>query len=174
MPLAVRQTACLSLLLLALLSFGSRAATAQTAIFDPAANYRILTFYGRDTEIDLSDYLASGVTGATFSLNSCDASRGDYYATVAVSGGKLKLTSNSLGHIHGTHTERETVCTVTGTVGGDADDRNFSLYTAASRTPPPLRGIELARARSDALDVRFLAPVGSTYAHLEWAKNGGG
>ena len=51
---------------------------------------RTLTRYGSDTEITLSDYLDSGVSGVTFAFSSCDASRADYYDSVAVDNGKLK------------------------------------------------------------------------------------
>ena len=46
----------------------------KSTVFAEDANYRILTRYGSPTEIVLSDYLADGVTGITFTLW-----REDYY-----------------------------------------------------------------------------------------------
>ena len=108
----------------------------STSVFDADAAYRILTRYGSATEIDLSDFLSVGTSGITFALKSCDTSRSDYYDSVAVEDGKLLLTSNSLGHVHGPNTESETVCVVTGTGESGSEDREFRLYTV----PTGLRG----------------------------------
>ena len=51
----------------------------KSTVFATVASYRILTRYGATTEIVLSDYLADGVTGITFTLSSCDGWREDYY-----------------------------------------------------------------------------------------------
>ena len=64
------------------------------------SNYRILTFYGRTTEIELADYLTPGETGVEFTLTSCDASRSDYYNAVRIVSGKLVVESNTVGHVH--------------------------------------------------------------------------
>ena len=53
-------------------------ATPATQIFDAGAGYNVLTRYGSTTEIELSDYLAAGATGITFTLTSCESSRADY------------------------------------------------------------------------------------------------
>ena len=123
-------------------------AWAQTDIFDPDAEHRILTFYGAATDIVLADYLANGVSGVTFSLESCSASRSDYYQAAAVASGKLTLTSNSLGHVHGPNTESETVCTVTGALGADSESQEFELYTVSDRTPTALAELGLEQARA--------------------------
>ena len=111
------------------------------AVFTPDADYRILTIYGVNTNIDLAEYQAEGVT-ATFVLKSCDTSRADYYSTASVTDGKLKLTSNTLGHVHGSNTQSETVCTVTGTAGSDTEDGVFRLYTVSDRSASSIRRTE--------------------------------
>ena len=67
------------------------------SIFDSDAEYTILTSYGSMTQIDISEYLAKGMTGITLSLRSCDDSSGDYYDSATVQGGKLVLQTNTLG-----------------------------------------------------------------------------
>ena len=145
-------------------------------LFDAEATYRILTLYGRNTDIALSDYLADGVTGVTFALKSCDDSRDDYYDSATVADGRLSLTSNTLGHIHGDNTQTETVCTVTGTSVDGSQDQTFELYTVSARTPAPLvpGDLTLSEARTDALDVQIPVTEGSTnYVRLAWRKDGG-
>ena len=56
----------------------------KSTVFAEDANYRILTRYGSPTEIVLTDYLADGVSGITFTLNSCDEWRRDYYNSAIV------------------------------------------------------------------------------------------
>ena len=141
-------------------------------VFIPDADYRILTIYGVNTDIDLADYLAEGVT-ATFALKSCDTSRADYYSTASVTDGKLKLTSNTLGHVHGSNTQNETVCTVTGTAGSDSEDGVFHLYTVSDRTPPQLGALSLSGARTDAVDIQTTGVPASSYVRLGWRKSGG-
>ena len=99
----------------------------KSTVFAADASYRILTRYGATTEIVLSDYLADGVTGITFTLSSCDEGRGDYYNSAVVEDERLVLESNTLGHIHGSNTQPETVCTITGTGGGRNQDQEFRL-----------------------------------------------
>ncbi len=147
-------------------------AWAQTDIFDPDADYRILTFYGAATDIVLADYLANGVSGVTFSLQSCDASRSNYYPTAAVAGGKLTLTSNTLGHVHGPSTESETVCTVTGALGDDSESQQFELYTVSDRTPNSLADLSLEQARAAEVDIRITTRSSSGYVRLGWRKAG--
>ena len=143
-------------------------------VFTPDADYRILTIYGVNTSIELADYQAEGVT-ATFVLKSCDTSRADYYSTANVTDGKLKLTSNTLGHVHGsnTNTESETVCTVTGTAGSDTEDGVFSLYTVSDRAPHQLDALSLSEARPDAVDIQITGVPDSSYVRLGWRKSGG-
>ena len=105
--------------------------------FRSDAEYSILTRYGNDTEVALADFLADGITGVTFSIVSCDEARSDFYRSVVVEAGKLKLESNTLGRVHGSNTQTETVCTVSAT-GSDGDqNQEFSLYTVSDRTPLP-------------------------------------
>ena len=143
-------------------------------LFDSEVSYRILTFYGRDTEIALSDYLADGVTGVTFSLISCDGSWTDYHNSVTVENGNLLLTSNTLGHINGANTQTETVCTVTGAGSSVTQDQEFMLYTVSDRKPQPLvaGALSLVAARADALDVQVAVPEGPQYVRISWRKAG--
>ena len=148
----------------------------STFIFDADAAYRILTIYGSTTEIDLSDFLPVGTSGITFALKSCDTSRSDYYDSVAVEDGKLLLTSNSLGHVHGPNTESETVCVVTGTGESGSEDREFRLYTVSDRTPGALSSgaLSFVEARATEIDVRVNAPGAfSGYLRVGWRKTGG-
>ncbi len=148
-----------------------------TPVFDAGAEYRILTRYGSPTEIELADYLAAGVTGITFSLKSCDGSRADYYDSATVASGRLELTSNTLGHVHGTNTRTETVCTVTGTrTDTTAEDREFSFYTVSDRVPPGLQPDDLAATgvRATAVDVRIdTSGSASKAVRLAWRESGG-
>ena len=147
----------------------------EARVFDAGASYRILTQYGSTTEIVLSDHLAEGVTGIRFTLKSCESSRGDYYDSATVENGKLILTSNTLGHIHGKNTRGETVCTVTGSGENGSADQEFRLYTVSDRTPPPLLAgdLSLVEARPGELDIRVSVPEGSlNYVRLAWGKAG--
>ncbi len=140
-------------------------------VFTPDADYRILTIYGVNTSIELADYQAEGVT-ATFVLKSCDTSRADYYSTASVTDGKLKLTSNTLGHVHGLNPQNETVCTVTGTAGSDTEDGVFRLYTVSDRAPHQLDALSLSEARPDAVDIQITGVPDSSYVRLGWRKSG--
>ena len=148
----------------------------KSTVFAEDANYRILTRYGSPTEIVLSDYLADGVTGITFTLSSCDGWRDYYYDSAIVEDERLVLESNTLGHIHGSNTQTETVCTVTGTGGGRNQDQEFRLYTVSDRTPLPLSpgALSLVEARLDEVDIRISAPQGAQeYLRLGWREIGG-
>ena len=138
-------------------------ATRATQIFDAGTGYNVLTRYGSTTEIELSDYLAAGATGITFTLTSCESSRADYYDSAAVENGKLILTSNTLGHVHGQNTESETVCTITGTGENLREDHEFRLYTVSGRTPPALLSgaLSLVTARPNEVDIRISVPSNS-------------
>ena len=144
-------------------------------IFDPEASYRILTRYGSASEIVLADYLAEGVTGVRYMLKSCDDSRGDYYNSASVARGILVLASNTLGHVHGTNTQEETVCTVTGTIESGSEDREYRLYTVSDRTPQglPPGTLTLVEARTDEVDIRISVPQASLgYVRIGWGKTG--
>ena len=148
----------------------------DATLFDPGASYRILTAYHGSTAIELSAYLTDGVTGVTFALDSCDDSRGDYYDSAAVANGELRLTPNTLGHVHGTNTQKETVCTVTATGAGGSEAREFRLYTVSDRTPRSLAAGELILidARSDELDIRLdLSGAARERVRLVWRIAGG-
>ena len=154
----------------------SRQSVDSPLFFDAGAGYRVLTGYGRPTEVLLSDYLATGVPNVAFSLLACDEFRADYYRSVVVENGKLKLESNVLGHVHGPRTQSETVCTVTATGVGGSQDREFSLYTVSDRTPPPLPpgSLSVVEARSEELDLRVALPGGSAgYLRIGWRASGG-
>ena len=135
----------------------------KSTVFAADASYRILTHYGSPTEIVLADYLADGGTGITFTLSSCDEWRGDYYNSAIVEDGRLALESNTLGHVHGSNTQTETVCTVTGTGGGRIQEQEFRLYTVSDRTPLPLLpgALSLVEARLSELDIRISVPQGA-------------
>ena len=148
----------------------------KSIVFAADASYRILTRYGATTEILLSHYLAHGVTGITFTLSSCDEWRGDYYSSAVVENQRLVLESNTLGHIHGSNTQPETVCTVTGTGGGRNQDQEFRLYTVSDRTPLPLStgALSLVEARPNEVDIRISVPQGAQdYLRLGWGEIGG-
>ena len=148
----------------------------KSTVFAADASYRILTRYGATTEIVLSDYLADGVTGITFTLSSCDGWREDYYDSAVVEDERLGLESNTLGHIHGSNTQPETVCTVTGTGEGRSQDQEFRLYTVSDRTPLPLLpgALSLVEARPSEVDIRISVPQGAQdYLRLGWREIGG-
>ena len=148
----------------------------KSTVFAADASYRILTRYGATTEIVLSDYLADGVTGITFTLSSCDGWREDYYDSAVVEDERLGLESNTLGHIHGSNTQPETVCTVTGTGEGRSQDQEFRLYTVSDRMPLPLLpgALSLVEARPSEVDIRISVPQGAQdYLRLGWREIGG-
>ena len=148
----------------------------KSTVFAADASSRILTRYGATTEIALSDYLADGVTGITFTLSSCDEWRGDYYDSAVVEDERLVLESNTLGHIHGSNTQPETVCTITGTGGGRNQDQEFRLYMVSDRTPLSLLpgALSLVEARPSEVDIRISVPQGAQdYLRLGWREIGG-
>ena len=148
----------------------------KNTVFATDASYRILTQYGATTEIVLTDYLADGVSGITFTLDSCDEWRGDYYNSAIVKDERLVLKSNTSGHIHGSNTQPETVCTVTGTGGGRNQEQEFRLYTVSDRTPLPLLpgALSLVEARPSEVDIRISVPQGAQdYLRLGWREIGG-
>ncbi len=147
----------------------------SSAIFDGDSDFRVITTYGDGEQVELSDYLETGATGVTFELKSCDQSAGDYYDSVAVENGVLTLEPNTLGHVHGTNTQEETVCTVTATSGGVSEDQEFSVYTVSDRTPAALQpgSLTIEEARPTELDVRLSLPGSSRgYVRLGWRKVG--
>ena len=153
-----------------------RVTITENDLLDAEATYRVLTRYGSPTEVELSEYIADGVTGVTFALESCDDTRSDYYDSAAVENGKLKLASNTLGHIHGENTRGETVCTVTATSADGYEEREFRLYMVSDRTPTPLLvgDLTLVEARPTELDVQVALPEGAiAYVRLAWRKPGG-
>ena len=144
--------------------------------FDAEEEYRVLTRYGNTSEIVLEDYLSQGVSGGNFSLQSCDSSRADYYDSADVETGSLVLGSNVLGHVHGTNTQTETVCTVRATGDGGSQDQEFRFYTVSDRTPSALLpgAITLEEARAGEVDIRLSLPGGSLgYVQIGWRKAGG-
>ena len=148
----------------------------SSAIFDGDSDFRVITTYGDGDQVELSDYLETGATGVTFELKSCDQSAGDYYDSVAVGNGVLTLEPNTLGHVHGTNTQEETVCTVAATSGGVSEDQEFSVYTVPDRTPAALQpgSLTIVEARPTELDVRLTLPGSSRgYVRLGWRKAGG-
>ncbi len=143
--------------------------------FDATADYSILTGYGNPSEVLLSDFLTDGVSTVTFSLSSCDESRADYYRSVVVENGRLKLESNTLGHVHGSSTQTQTVCTVAAAGDGGNQNREFSLYTVSDRTPAalPPGALTVSQARSDEIDVQVDVPGSSLgYLRLGWRVSG--
>ena len=152
-------------------------ASAQDAdpIFDDQDQYRVLTPYGLEKEIELDDYLASGVTAAdvTFSLKTCDETRSDYYSAVSIENHKLILQSNTLGHIHGASTQTETTCTVTATAGMNTEDKEFEFYMVSASRPPPVIQLTLEEKRSTEADIKVDVPFSNSYVFLSWRKSGG-
>ena len=146
------------------------------SVFDTGASYSVFTRYGSATEIALADYLVTGATGNTFTLKSCDDSRGDYYSSAIVQNGKLLLQSNTVGHVHGPNTQGETVCTVIGTGENGSEEQEFRLYTVSDRTPVALLPgpLTLVETRPSELDIQISVPGGSLgYLRLGWRKAGG-
>lgn len=140
---------------------------ASGQIWDPNANYRIFTAYGYTTHIDLKDYLAPGVTGAQFNWTSCDASRDDYYSAVSLVHSEMSLTSNSSGHVHGSSTQRDTVCTMYAAVGVNAETKAFRFYIPSSRRPSPLPPTYLSQSASYAFSVDIQVALSSPdYVYL--------
>ena len=136
----------------------------------------MLTRYGSSAEVVLADFLAEGVTDASFSLHSCDDFRADYYDSATVENGKLVLEPNTLGHVHGANTEAETVCTVTATDDNGSENREFSLYMVSDRTPAALLpgALTLPEARSSEIDIKISLPSASLgYLRVGWRKSGG-
>ena len=120
--------------------------------------------------------MADGVTGITFTLSSCDEWRGDYYDSAVVEDERLVLESNTLGYIHSSNTQPETVCTITGTGGGRNQDQEFRLYTVSDRTPLSLLpgALSLVEARPSEVDIRISVPQGAQdYLRLGWREIGG-
>ena len=144
--------------------------------FDASATYRVLTRYGSSAEVVLADFLAEGITDASFSLHSCDDFRADYYDSATVENGKLVLEPNTLGHVHGANTEAGTVCTVTATDDNGSENREFSLYMVSDRTPAALLpgALTLSEARSSEIDIQISLPSASLgYLRVGWRKSGG-
>ena len=134
----------------------------------------IVLTYGSTTEIELADYLVPGVTGITFELVSCDSARADYYDTVRVANGKLVLTSNTLGHVHGANTQTETVCTVVGRGRAGSHRREFQLYTVSDRKPLALasNNVSMEAVRATEVDIQITTSGPGNYVRLGWRKTG--
>ena len=146
-----------------------------TQIFNPDAGYDLFTFYGRSTEVDLTDYLADGAGEIIFSIGSCDGSSGDYYDSVTVDNGTMTPVGNTEGHVHGPNTQTNTVCTVTGSNGTVSQDQEFRMYTVSDRVPQPLPSgaLSLVATRPTELDVRINLPGSSLgYVRIGWRKTG--
>ncbi len=169
--------ACATAAVLAALSILPNQASGQNVpeIFDPAKSYRIWTRYGGTTEVELDEYLAAGVAGVSFSLASCDATRSDYYREAELLDGKLVLKANELGHVHGAHTQTDTVCTVTGSNSGGTQSREFSFYIPADRNPSalPAGRLRVDRVQADKADIAIAGTPLSPYLRLGWRKPGG-
>lgn len=158
-----------------IVSVAPQGSNVDPLLFDADADYTLLTRYGSNTEVALADYLAQGISGITFSLASCDDSHVDYYPVVRISNGSLLLESNTLGHVHGSNTQTETVCTVTATGSNGSQDQEFRFYTVSDRLPLALPQVALtiAETRSSSADVRIDLPGGSLgYGRLGWRKAG--
>ena len=144
----------------------------STNYFSDTALYRIPTRYGSTTIIELEHYLVPGVTGITFALVSCDSSRADYYDSVQVENGKLVLESNTVGHIHGSNTESETVCTVAGKGRAGTHRREFHFYTVSDRKPLALNGLSVTTVRVTEVDIQITTSAPGNYVRLGWRKTG--
>ena len=144
----------------------------STNYFSDTALYRIPTRYGSTTIIELEHYLVPGVTGITFALVSCDSSRADYYDSVQVENGKLVLESNTVGHIHGSNTESETVCTVAGKGRARTHQREFHFYTVSDRKPLTLNGLSVTTVRVTEVDIQITTSAPGNYVRLGWRKTG--
>ncbi len=103
---------------------------------------------------------------------SCDSSRADYYDSVQVENGKLVLESNTVGHIHGSNTESETVCTVAGKGRAGTHQREFHFYTVSDRKPLALNGLSVAAVRVTEVDIQITTSVPGNYVRLGWRKTG--
>ncbi len=147
-----------------------------TPIFDPEAAYDIPTRYGATTEVQLADYLSGEVGEVAFSIGPCDGSSGDYYDSVTVKNGVLRLVSNARGYVHGQNTETSTVCTLTASTGTASEEREIHLYTVPDRTPPELFPGALTQVEigSNEMGLR-VEGAGSHlgYVRLGWRKPGG-
>ena len=126
--------------------------------FDPDGTYRILTSYVDDFEIELNDYLVTGVTGVSFTLSGgdCDSPQADYYDSVGISGTILTLSPNTMDHVHGPTTQTETTRTITATDADDySGDRDFSFYLESSDKPKTIQpgSFEVVQSRVNEIDV---------------------
>ena len=86
------------------------------------------------------------------------------------------LESNILGHVHGTNSETETVCTVIGTrTDMTTEDQEFELFTVSDRRPTGLAPgtLSVVEARTEEVDVQIAEPGFSSYVRLSWKKTGG-
>ena len=151
----------------------------RVTFFDPDGSYRILTSYVEDSEIELNDYLATGVTGVTFALQGgdCDSPRADYYSSAAISGTILTLSPNALGHVHGPTTQTETACTVTATDADDSSEgREFSFYLESNGRPRTIRpgSFEVVESRVSEIDVTIDTFGTERYIRLGWREADGG
>ena len=156
-------------------SVATQGANVDPQFFDADADYKLLTAYGSNTEVALADYLAEGISGITFTLDICDESSADYYPVVKIVGDSLHLESNTLGHVHGSNTQTETVCTVTATGADGSQSQAFRFYTVSDRLPPALAQVALtiAETRPSSADVRIDLPGGSSgYVRLGWRQPG--
>ena len=151
------------------------APTTPTTIFDADGNYSLITQYGRTTTVDLTAYLAEGVASSAVSFEvddqtDCGATRADYYQSVTVSGSTLSLVPNNLGHTHGSSTESETACVVTGTMGGQSEARTFSFQIPAPRWLTQVPVMSVVDRQEDALGVQVRDPsgLGSSWLRLSW------
>ena len=146
-----------------------------TTIFDADGNYSLITQYGRTTTVNLAEYLATGVASSAVSFEvdeatDCGATRADYYESVTVSGSTLSLVPNNLGHTHGSSTESETACVVTGTMGGQSEARTFSFQIPAPRRLTQVPVVSVVDRQEDALGVQVRDPsgLGSSWLRLSW------
>ena len=139
---------------------------------DPSS---LSTAYFSTTTIDLNTILAEGVTGATFHLDSCDDSRPDYYREVSLDQASLHTMPNVRGHVHGSKTDTHTVCTITATVGEQAESHAVHLVIPRpSRAPvQPIR-LEIIEVRATEIDVRLTPQVGTGYIRFGWREQGAG
>ena len=182
-PYAKFRILLVMLLSAATLLTGPRQASAQevTTLFDTGANYSVPAGYGNTTVVDLSGFLASGVTGVTFTLASCDSARGDYYDSVVVENSQVELQPNTQGHVHGssTGTQTATICTVTASrISGmdtETQDQAFQFYITPNRTPPGLSfdDVVLEEARTDEVDIKITGNLGTDKVRVQWRKSGG-
>ncbi len=140
-PRAASLARCAVLALSGLCAALAASAHGQT-LFDPDADYDLSTPYGQETTVSLDDYVADGASVNAFAVG-CDAASSDYYETAEVVGRDLRLQANRRGHLHGKHTESETVCTVTATFGATSQERAFRFVIPGSRSPQGLQSENL-------------------------------